>query len=345
MDRFHGSTRLLVVFTAIAAACSASTANDVADAANDARADVNDAPSSDTMPPTPDASNAIVRCVTNTGGAGLNLRDQPSTNGTILLTMPAGSRVHVLSGPIGVDSAWYQVDYQGTPGYAHGDYLAPCPEPGTGQGFNFLLPWTAGVAYRISQGHNTGSHTGNGGWAWDMALSVGTPLLAAHGGVVRIVRYDSDFGACDSSAADAANYVVIDRGDGLESLYLHLQYLAPAERPLVEGQVVDRGAFIGYSGQTGWSCGAHLHFQIQRSPQNGGTASWYNPSVHEYFWDTDEPYDPPLGAEPVSANGTSTQPRHPRPLEKSNRTGSLSGHGPAWDTVMKQTAALVSPRG
>ena len=246
--------------------------------------------SSDGSPPAdPDAAAANYLCVSNTGGVGLNLRDQPSTSGAILLTMPAGAQVILLGGPTGMDNAWYQLDYQGTIGYAHGDYLAECPEPGTGAGFNFLLPWMAGVSYRISQGHNTGSHTGNGAWAWDVAMAEGTPLLASHGGVVRLVRYDSDHGACDSGAAGDANYVVIDRGDGRESLYLHLQYLPPGSRPLEVGQVIDRGTFIGYSGQTGWSCGAHLHLQIQDSPSAGGGPSWYNPSVQEYFWDTDQP--------------------------------------------------------
>lgn len=302
----------------------------------------------DAAPGDPDAGGLPVQCVANTGGSGLNLRDMPSVNATIVAVMPLGSEVAILGGPSGDGNAWYNVDYGGTIGWAHGDYLADCPDtmPGTGMGFFFLLPWQAGISYRVSQGHNTGSHTGSGGWAWDLAMAEGTPLLAAHGGTVRMVRYDSDYGACSSSAAQDANYVVIDRGDGVETLYLHLMHIQAGSEPLTAGQVVDRGTFIGYSGATGWACGAHLHLQIQQSPSGGGTSSWYNPSVHEYFWDTDVAYDPPLGAEPVSANGTSSQPA-PAPFAPSVHDHPVSLHGDAsWDSVMQSVAAHpLPPRG
>jgi hypothetical protein len=114
--------------------------------------------------------------VTGTGASGLNLRAGPGTEHEVLLTMPEGSIVDLLEGPVG---AWYRVDYQGTEGWAHGDYLVEIDEaaPGGG-GMLYLLPWTAETAWRVSQGHNGGSHTGNGAWAWDFALPEGTPLLA-----------------------------------------------------------------------------------------------------------------------------------------------------------------------
>jgi len=40
-----------------------------------------------------------------------------------------------------------------------------------------------------------------------------------------------------------------------------------------------------------------------KSPSGGGTDTWYNPSVQDYFYDTGAAWDPPLGAEPVSKNG------------------------------------------
>ncbi len=173
----------------------------------------------------------------------------------------------------------------------------PDAEPTPG-GLLFLLPWTPEVAYRVSQGHNTGSHTGNGSWAWDLALPEGTLLLASHNGTVRRIKGDSTIGGCDSAFANDANYVVLDRGDGRESLYLHMK-----EVYVSAGETITRGDPLGRSGQTGWACGAHLHFQIQQSPGGGGTDTWYNPSVHEFFYDTGDAWDPPLGSEPVSKNG------------------------------------------
>jgi uncharacterized protein YraI len=52
----------------------------------------------------------------------LNLRDSPSTDGVILTQMWQGEYVAVYDGP--TDDGWYQVEYQGTVGWAWGGYLA-----------------------------------------------------------------------------------------------------------------------------------------------------------------------------------------------------------------------------
>ena len=44
---------------------------------------------------------------------------------------------------------------------------------------------------------------------------------------------------------------------------------------VVPGQHVRRGDLLGYSGKTGWACGAHLHFKVA-TPVSAG---WNNPSV------------------------------------------------------------------
>lgn len=126
-----------------------------------------------------------------------------------------------------------------------------------------------------------------------------------------------------------------------------MQYIGAAERPLFEGQVIDRGAFTGYSGNTGWSCGPHLHVQIQLAPDNGGTTSWYNPSVQEYYWDTDKPYDPPYGASPVSANGTSSQPLVPERPSPGDRRDCSGTHtcNPDWDIAMRDASHPEVPKG
>ena len=92
-------------------------------------------------------------------------------------------------------------------------------------------------------------------------------------------------------------------GNGYESLYLHLSSVAVAP-----GQTVSRGDLVGYSGQTGWSCGPHLHFQVQLSPSNGGGPGYYNPSIHDYFYDPGFAWDPVPGTLVTSQNGVSSQP-------------------------------------
>lgn len=52
----------------------------------------------------------------------LNLRDSPSTDGEIIGQMWQGEYVSVIDGPTG--DGWYQVDYQGSVGWAYGSYLS-----------------------------------------------------------------------------------------------------------------------------------------------------------------------------------------------------------------------------
>jgi murein DD-endopeptidase MepM/ murein hydrolase activator NlpD len=252
--------------------------------------------------------------VFGTGGAGLRLRAGPAATFAVIEVMPEGALVDVLDGP---SSGWFHVRHAGATGWAFGDYLRAIG------GKNNLLPWTANTAYLVTQGHNGGSHTGLGAWAWDFGTPIGTPIRAAHLGTVRLVKGNSTIGGCSSVFANDANFVIVDQGNGYESLYLHLSSVS-----VVAGQAVARGDLIGHSGQTGWSCGPHLHFQVQLSPSNGGGPGFYNPSIHDFFYDPDFAWDPPPGALATSRNGVSTQPRD-------TDDDPHGGAGEAWDEAMQ----------
>ena len=85
----------------------------------------------------------------------------------------------------------------------------------------------------------------------DFSAPIGTPIMAAGRGVVkRASRYGS-FG----------NAVVIDHGDGYETLYAHLNGFAETLKP---GDHVQQGDVIGYLGRTGLSAGRHLHYEVHR---------------------------------------------------------------------------------
>jgi murein DD-endopeptidase MepM/ murein hydrolase activator NlpD len=132
------------------------------------------------------------------------------------------------------------------------------------------VPFGCGYNFPVSQAHHTGSHLKNDDWAWDFRMPEGTPVVAAHDGVVRLARGDSKVGGCDPKFAPFANYVVLNHGDGLETQYLHFSQVV-----VKPGQVVRMGELLGYSGETGWACGAHLHFKVARTTGTG----WNNPSV------------------------------------------------------------------
>jgi murein DD-endopeptidase MepM/ murein hydrolase activator NlpD len=84
-------------------------------------------------------------------------------------------------------------------------------------------------------------------WGVDMAAPLGTPYYAAHAGTVTLARMNGGYG----------NEIVIDHGNGVETIYGH------ASRLLVtEGQHVEAGQLLGLIGTTGYSTGPHLHFEV-----------------------------------------------------------------------------------
>ncbi len=82
----------------------------------------------------------------------------------------------------------------------------------------------------------------------DMAAPSGTAILAA---------YDGDVVAASSSAS-MGNYIMIDHGSGLYTIYMHASALYVSK-----GQTVVKGETIAAVGSTGRSTGPHLHFSVR----------------------------------------------------------------------------------
>ena len=62
--------------------------------------------------------------------------------------------------------------------------------------------------------------------------------------------------------------VMVDHGNGYQTLYAHLSSASAGC-----GRSVGQGQTIGYSGSTGNSTGAHLHFEVRY--QGGFVNPWY----------------------------------------------------------------------
>ncbi|MGN1316726.1 MAG: M23 family metallopeptidase [Acutalibacteraceae bacterium] len=62
------------------------------------------------------------------------------------------------------------------------------------------------------------------------------------------------------STGGYGNYVVIDHGNGVETLYAHMLDNSIMVNP---GDTVTKGQAIGRVGNTGYSFGAHLHFEVR----------------------------------------------------------------------------------
>ena len=92
----------------------------------------------------------------------------------------------------------------------------------------------------------------------DLAAPGGSPILAAYAGTVVAAAYEGSMG----------NYVMINHGGGLYTVYMHCSALYVSK-----GQDVSAGTKIAAVGSTGRSTGNHLHFGVRL---NGAYVSPWN---------------------------------------------------------------------
>ena len=129
----------------------------------------------------------------------------------------------------------------------------------------YRVPFAAGASFPVTQAYpDAVTHrTPDSRYAVDIAMPVGTDILAARGGVVIDVASQNFRGGLDSTRRGGeANIVRILHDDGTFSLYAHLNWNSIRVKP---GDEVRAGEYIADSGNTGYSTGPHLHFAVQRN--------------------------------------------------------------------------------
>ena len=126
---------------------------------------------------------------------------------------------------------------------------------------NISFKWPCPSSGRITSGFGgrtsptEGASTNHKGI--DISASTGASIVAAADGEVVIATY----------SYSAGNYIMIDHGGGVSTVYMHCSQLLASK-----GQKVKKGQTIARVGSTGYSTGSHLHFGIR----SGG--SYVNPS-------------------------------------------------------------------
>lgn len=95
----------------------------------------------------------------------------------------------------------------------------------------------------------------------DIGAPTGTAIHAAYDGEIAWAYY----------SASAGNWIGIDHGDGLYTIYMHCSSLLVSE-----GTKVTKGDIIGLVGSTGRSTGPHLHFSIRKNGEYADPRNYLN---------------------------------------------------------------------
>lgn len=141
--------------------------------------------------------------------------------------------------------------------YAHGNVY----EGKHDDEYVYTIPYQEGEYYGIGQAYGGDfSHFMKGKkHAIDFTMEVGTPICAARDGIVLSVKEDSDKRGKTYKYQEHGNYIEIYHTDGTMANYFHLKKNGSKVKV---GDKVEAGQVIGLSGNTGWSSGPHLHFQV-----------------------------------------------------------------------------------
>jgi hypothetical protein len=133
----------------------------------------------------------------------------------------------------------------------------------------FLQPCFARIStefglYRYTNDNpNPSRHTGI-----DIAAEANTPIQASNVG--RVVRAEP--------IIYTGNTVVIEHGGGLKTYYYHMNTLN-----IEEGDMVERGQIIGTVRSTGYSTGAHLHFEVKIGKSSLSPWELFDGTSEAYF--------------------------------------------------------------
>ncbi len=87
----------------------------------------------------------------------------------------------------------------------------------------------------------------------DLGTPTGSKLYAPLSGTVRAVGDTDTVPGCVSWG----KWILVDHPNGLSSMFAHLSYIG-----VTKGQSVSTGEVIGFTGNTGYSTGPHLHFTL-----------------------------------------------------------------------------------
>ncbi|GEM_PF-1942406 len=181
-----------------------------------------------------------------------------------------------------------------------------------GFGQQIYSPFLPGEKWMCIQGNNSSpTHQGNLQYAWDFSINalpgdIGRPVIASADGVIEDIRLDGTLGStltyggrdpnCNGSGTGFGFTIQIrtDVGKYVRTAHHHYHNSTTPYIFVKKGERVKRGQVIGFTGNTGYSCGDHIHIHMQDN-LNG-------PSVSAQFVDIGTNGNPTKNNEYTSAN-------------------------------------------
>ncbi len=126
------------------------------------------------------------------------------------------------------------------------------------EGYAYELPFAKAASYKVAQGYN-GSFSHQQKNALDFDMPIGAEIHAVRDGIVTKVVEKNNQNCGTKECKQYNNLIIIYHRDGTFAEYTHLKQNGAS---VAKGDTVKQGQLIGYSGNTGWSTGAHLHLEI-----------------------------------------------------------------------------------
>jgi murein DD-endopeptidase MepM/ murein hydrolase activator NlpD len=126
-----------------------------------------------------------------------------------------------------------------------------------------ILQWPIAGTIRVTQYFgdtpyaevHAALYSGHGHDGLDIAAPIGTPVHAALTGVILATGNTDATKGCQGGSF--GKWVMIKHDNGLNTMYAHLSQIG-----VTPGQQVNTGDVIGFSGETGYATGPHLHFGV-----------------------------------------------------------------------------------
>ena len=128
------------------------------------------------------------------------------------------------------------------------------------------LRWPVQDSRTVWKGNPYGIINGKLHSGIDIPADQGAVILAAADGTVTETGFDPVRG----------NYLILDHGDGLTTLYAHCRNV-----DVKEGDTVQDGEMVAAVGSTGMSTGSHLHFEVRQDGEAQNPVAYFDSTIRD----------------------------------------------------------------